>query len=76
MTCYINGASYSTPATVNNFTGSFNIDYLIGISKFNTSFSAYPLNGRLAILRIYKGVGFTSAQVLQNYNATKGRFGL
>ena len=48
----------------------------IGISKSNTSFSAYPLNGRLAILRIYKGVGFTSAQVLQNYNATKGRFGL
>jgi len=76
MICYINGASYSTPATVNNFAGSFNIDYLLGISKSGTSFSAYPLNGRLPILRIYKGVGFTSTQVLQNYNATKGRFGL
>jgi hypothetical protein len=76
MICYINGATYSTPATVNNFAGNFNIDYLLGISKSNTSFSAYPLNGRLAILRIYKGVGFTSTQVLQNYNAQKGRFGL
>ena len=76
MTCYINGASYSTTATVNNFTGNFNVDYLLGISKFNSSFNAYPLNGRLAILRIYKGVGLTSTQVLQNYNTTKGRFGL
>ena len=76
MICYINGSSYSTPATVNNFAGSFNIDYLLGISKSNTSFSAYPLNGWLAILRIYKGVGFTSTQVLQNFNATKSRFGL
>jgi len=66
MICYINGATYSTPATVNNFAGNFNIDYLLGISKSNTSFSAY----------IYKGVGFTSTQVLQNYNAQKGRFGL
>jgi len=76
MTCYINGVSYSTTATVNNFTGNFNVDYLLGISKSNTSFSAYPLNGWLAILRIYKGVGFTSTQVLQNYKAQKGRFGL
>ncbi len=76
MTCYINGATYSNTATVNNFTGNFNVDYLLGISKFNSSFSAYPLNGRLAILRIYKGVGFTSTQVLQNYNAQKSRFGL
>lgn len=76
MTCYINGASYSTTATVNNFTGNFNVDYLLGISKFNSSFSAYPLNGWLAILRIYKGVGLTSTQVLQNYNSTKARFGL
>ena len=50
--------------------------YLLGISKFNSSFSAYPLNGWLAILRIYKGVGLTSTQVLQNYNSTKARFGL
>ena len=76
MTCYINGATYSNTATVNNFTGNFNVDYLLGISKFNTSFSAYPLNGRLAILRIYKGLGFSSNQVLQNYNAQKSRFGL
>jgi hypothetical protein len=76
MTCYINGSSYATPITINNFTGNFNIDYLIGISKAAGTFTAYPLNGRLAILRIYKGVGFTQSQILQNYNTTKTRFGL
>ena len=76
MTCYINGSSYATPITVNNFTGNFNIDYLIGMSKFGGGFTSYPLNGRLSILRIYNGVGFTQSEVLQNYNVTRARFGL
>ena len=76
MTCYINGSSYATPITVNNFTGNFNIDYLIGMSKSGGGFSSYPLNGRLAILRIYNGVGFTQSEISQNYNATRARFGL
>jgi len=76
MTCYINGSSYATPITVSNFTGNFNIDYLIGMSKSGGGFTSYPLNGRLSILRIYKNVGFTQSEVLQNYNANKGRFGL
>lgn len=76
MTCYINGSSYATPITVNNFTGNFNIDYLIGMSKFGSGFTSYPLNGRLAILRIYNGMGFTQSEVLQNYNANRAKFGL
>ena len=76
MTCYINGSSYATPITVNNFTGNFNIDYLIGMSKSGGGFTSYPLNGRLSILRIYNGVGFTQSEVLQNYNANRARFGL
>ena len=76
MTCYINGIIYAAPITINNFTGNFNIDYLIGVSKSNTTFTSYLLNGRLAILKIYKDKGFIPNEVLQNYNATRGRFGV
>jgi len=76
MTCYINGTVYATPITINNFTGNFNIDYLLGISKSGGNYNAYPLNGRLAILRIYKGLGFTLSQVNQNFQATRARFGI
>ena len=33
-------------------------------------------NGRISSTCFYKGVGLTTSQVLQNYNATKSRFGL
>jgi hypothetical protein len=33
-------------------------------------------NGRISSTCFYKGVGLTTPQVLQNYNATKSRFGL
>jgi hypothetical protein len=37
--------------------------------------NSYSLNGRVAAARVYN-ICFTPAQVLQNYNATKSRFGL
>ena len=32
------------------------------------------LDGRIAVVRIYKGKGLSSTEVKQNYNAHKGRF--
>ena len=32
-------------------------------------------NGKIPLIRIYKGKGFTAAEVTQNYNALKGRYG-
>ena len=74
LTCYINASVYGSTATSANFTGNYNTDYLLGISKTNSLFNTYRLNGRLSLLRIYNGIGLTSTQVLQNYNATKSRY--
>jgi hypothetical protein len=36
--------------------------------------NAYDLYGKIAQVKVYKGKGLTAAEVLQNYNATKGRY--
>jgi hypothetical protein len=76
MTAYINANTYATPITINNFTGNFNIDYLLGISKSGTNYNRYPLNGRLGVLKIYKGKGLTQTEITQNFNALRGRYGI
>jgi hypothetical protein len=76
MTAYINASTYATPITINNFTGNFNIDYLLGISKSGTNYNRYPLNGRLGVLKIYKGKGLTQTEITQNFNALRGRYGI
>lgn len=35
-----------------------------------------PYNGKISNIKIYKGKGLTSEEVLQNYNSLKNRFGL
>jgi hypothetical protein len=35
-----------------------------------------PFYGKIANLSFYKSRGLTASEVLQNYNATKTRFGL
>ena len=34
------------------------------------------VNGQIALFRMYKGIAFTPAQVLQNFDAHRGRFGV
>ncbi len=76
LICYINGSVYGNTANLPTFNGTTSTEFLIGISKSSGNYSAYPLNGRLANLKIYNQKGFTSAEALQNYNAQKGRYGL
>ena len=33
-----------------------------------------PFNGKISNVKLYKGKGLTATEVLQNYNATKGRY--
>ena len=38
--------------------------------------ASYWYEGKIAVCRLYKGKALTAAEVLQNYNAFKGRYGL
>jgi hypothetical protein len=65
---YINGIQQAT-LTISETTGNFNTPY-VGING-----SQYPLNGSIASFKLYNKT-LSASEVLQNYNATKGRFGL
>ena len=69
---YVNGiqvASVNASGTLN--TGQTN-QY---IGKYGNAGNNYPFNGRIGESRVYN-IALSAAQVLQNYNATKGKFGL
>jgi len=54
--------------TMQNGTGPFTIGGNVA--------SAGWFNGKIATVRIYKGKGFTASEVLNNFNATRTRFGV
>jgi hypothetical protein len=66
--CYINGVSYS-------------ITFGSGLSSQNNLYIGSRVNldsflkGNVATTRVYNR-GLSATEILQNYNATKGRFGL
>ena len=69
---YVNGVQIATVAASGTLnTGQIN-QY---IGKYGAAGNNYPFNGRIAESRVYN-IALSAAQVLQNYNATKGRFGL
>jgi len=70
-TTYLNGVSQ------NNHTGSVSIpndktELRIGYSHDNDK----QFNGKISNVRIYKGKGLTAAEIQQNFNATRSRFGI
>ena len=67
-TLYVNGVSIGTFSDSYNYS---NDDLRIGK---NISSDNY-LKGKIAQFRLYKGTGFTSAEVNQNFYAHKRRFG-
>jgi hypothetical protein len=72
ITMYANGNSIATTTNSTVFgtaTGNFNI----GIDGNNAS---EPFSGRIANVMIYKNKGLTAAEVQQNFNALRGRFGI
>lgn len=72
MTLYANNNVIAT-ATNSNTWGSATGNLNIGIDGNN---AAEPLNGRISDVMIYKGLGLSAAQVSQNFNALRGRYGI
>jgi hypothetical protein len=78
---YINGSligTYSSAATGNITYDVNNTKLAIGADFNGTGYDAGPslfVNGKMPVVKIYN-IALSAAQVLQNYNATKGRFGL
>ena len=70
-TVYLNGSSIGTGNVSNSFSdGITNFASIENLS----SYSGY-LNGRISNIKIYNRA-LTAAEILQNYNVLKGRFGL
>ena len=65
---YINGIQQAT-LTISGTTGNFNTPY-VGING-----SQYPLNGSIASFKLYNKT-LSADEVLQNFNALRGRFGI
>lgn len=70
-TIYINGIQKNSVSPT-SFTVANATDLTIG----GFTSTSYTLDGRISIVRIYKGKGLTAAEVTQNFNAVKGRYGL
>jgi len=68
-TAYINGVSVASGTNASNLnTASARIGYGGGTTA--------SFNGDIAIVKTYKGTVLTQSQIIQNYTAIKGRFGL
>ena len=78
---YINGVlvtTYNSAASGNISYDTSNTLLAIGADFNGTGYNVGPslyVNGKMPVIRIYN-TALSAAQVLQNYNATKGRFGL
>ncbi len=78
---YINGVlvtTYNSAASGNISYDTSNTLLAIGADFNGTGYNVGPsiyTNGKMPVVRIYN-IALSAAQVLQNYNATKGRFGL
>tara|TARA_R110000803_G_scaffold197881_1_gene261514 strand:- start:906 stop:1619 length:714 start_codon:yes stop_codon:yes gene_type:complete len=69
---YIQGQPVQTKSiTTTSITYDNNTDVLLGINAGNTE----DLNGNLTAVRLYSKA-LTASEILQNYNALKGRYGL
>jgi len=68
LTLYINTVSEGTGTSSANL--SDNGILKIGVNRFGDD----RFDGKIPIVRIYKGKGLTAAEVLQNYNALRGRY--
>lgn len=72
-TVYINGVQRYQQTGLTGTIPTGNINQYIG--KYGDAGNNYPFNGRIGESRVYN-IALSAAQVLQNYNATKERFGL
>ena len=73
ISLYVNGVLENSGSNSSFTDASTQLN--IGIANAGGAWNAaYPLNGKVSNLRIYKGKGLTAAEVTQNFNAFKGRY--
>jgi hypothetical protein len=70
LTYYVNSINTGGSCTANGFNFT-NTDFTIGLRLGNEAY----FNGKVAVCRIYNRA-LSSTEITQNYDATKGRFGL
>lgn len=70
---YVNGVQQST--TTHSFASILNTTANLYLGSYNGGEYPQYFNGRIGATRLYNAA-LTSAQVLQNYNATKATYGL
>ena len=73
---YINGVEDGTPITTTFDRYTNNVNGAIGTYWYSGSAYAGDFNGELGPISFYKSKALSPDEVLHNYNALKGRFGL
>jgi len=72
ITTYLNGSVAGTQSWSYSVYDA-NVAVTVGAGQYN---GGYYWNGNISNTRVYKGKGLTAAEVLQNYQNTKSRYGL
>lgn len=70
---YVNGAEIGSPVAISASLVTTTQGARIG--AFGQGSFGYPFGGKIAKVAVYN-IGLSEAQVTQNYNATRGRFGI
>jgi len=65
---YVNGNLITSNADTHNYSSP-----AVTIGNYGGG-GKYSWNGKIGLLRLYSGKGFSATEVLQNYNANKNRF--
>lgn len=73
---YINGVEDGTPISTNFLRITTGVNGAIGTYWYNGGPYSGDFNGELGPISFYKSKALTANEVLHNYNALKGRFGL
>tara|TARA_R100000353_G_scaffold2409_1_gene3586 strand:- start:779 stop:1495 length:717 start_codon:yes stop_codon:yes gene_type:complete len=71
LTMYLNNSVVATDTVSFNFN---NTTYAPAIGAYTHS-NNHNLEGKISIVRVYKGKGFSASDVTQNWNVSKARYG-
>jgi hypothetical protein len=76
MELYVNNVKFTTTGSLDliKLRNDVNNRTIIGVDA-NTSSGLNPMTGNIASVQIYNRA-LSASEVLQNYNATKSRFGI
>jgi hypothetical protein len=76
MILYINGVEDGTPISTTFYRATNSVDGSIGTYWYNGQPHSGDFNGEIGPISFYKSKALSAAEVLQNYNGLKERFGL